>query len=113
MKFTPHILIACLFLVGCSRRDAQLQKSVTGIWTNDAVTVSFIADGTFTLRPNNPAHTNISQGSWLIKDGALVCTFTKSTEVSVGFTTTMKINRVGDDQLSVEDSGHTSLLIRQ
>jgi uncharacterized cupredoxin-like copper-binding protein len=29
MKFTPHIIIACLFLVGCNRRDAQLQKGIS------------------------------------------------------------------------------------
>jgi PBP1b-binding outer membrane lipoprotein LpoB len=86
MKFTLLVLTLCLFLAGCSRHDAQLQKSVTGTWTNEAIAVSFLSDGTFTVRPSNPAHTNVSQGSWLVKDGALVCTMTHSTDVSGGIT---------------------------
>jgi hypothetical protein len=113
MKFTPIVLTLCLFMVGCSRHGAQLQKSITGTWTNDAYTVSFVSDGAFTLRFSNPAHTNITQGSWLVKDGALVCTITYSAEVSAGITSAMKVIRVGDGQLLFEDHGHTNLLIRQ
>jgi hypothetical protein len=113
MKCTPLFLTLCLFLVGCSRHDAQLQKSVTGTWTNDVFTVSFVSDGTFTVMRSNPTHTNISQGSWLVKDGALVCTITHSSELSAGITDTIKIIRVGDSQLLIDDHGHTNVLIRQ
>jgi len=74
---------------------------------------SFESDGVFTVWSNKPGHTNSIQGSWLVKDGAIVSTVTKSKEVAAGITSVMRLIRVGDGQLLIEEHGHTNVLIRQ
>jgi hypothetical protein len=114
MKYTSLVIALSLLLFGCSRRDAQLQKQVVGSWkTQGASVTSFDSRGTFKV--SFPAHTNqLTQGTWFVKDGAIVITITKSTQIRSGITDRLKIVRVDSGQLLVVDevNGHTNLLAR-
>ena len=79
MKFTPIILALMLLLAARSRRDAKLGQQILGSWTGQAVgygRMTFAPDGGFSFVDNYT--TNISAGTWQIKDGDFIVKITNA-----------------------------------
>ena len=79
MKSTPTILALSLLLTACSLRNAKHEQQIVGTWTGEAVAygkMTFSPDGGFSFVDS--ITTNISGGSWLVKDGDLIVKITNA-----------------------------------
>jgi hypothetical protein len=69
-----------LLLTVCSGQDADLSKQIIGTWTSDdkQSTETYAPDGSFLTLTRASNHTNSFAGTWQIKDGIMIETFTNA-----------------------------------
>lgn len=133
VSFIFWVLSTALFW-GCSKHpsDATLARQIAGKWTKDtfnskafSLTDPFVytntisADGTFSYNFGHRSAPVTFQGTWLVKNGELVFTFTNSYGTGAhqaapvtGEIDHYKIVYVDEHQFIYLTGGHTNILIR-
>jgi len=110
MKTILTFVLLSLLFAGCSRRDATIQKELTGTWTHHfgnggSATTVIAPDGSYHCQlvggPNGPVDT--LEGTLLAKNGVLIDTVTKDSE------TNQQTPRVTQEQI-VRIDGHQLVL---
>ena len=115
MRFTLIFILLCLLVTGCYRRDTRLHEEVVGTWKHgDTGKMTLNSDGSFhtifsyTKIGSTSSNDTIEwaqDGTWDVKDGFFVFTFTNSTArnapvaVPVGYVSRCKITSVDDHNL--------------
>jgi hypothetical protein len=96
MRNTITLIFLGLLLTGCGRHDAQLQKAITGSWSDGFFfKITLAPDGSWEsqwARPTNGLTYLTYQGTWAVKDGLLVSTLTNC--VAVGTTNFVPVGNV-------------------
>jgi hypothetical protein len=112
--------------------DTKLAEQITGTWTKDTFNVKTFSwtdpviytdtispDGSFSYSFGHKSALVTFQGTWLVKEGEFVMTFTNSygtgnhgAEPVAGKVERCKIIRVDDHQFTYEIGGHTNTLTR-
>jgi hypothetical protein len=117
MSISPTFVLLGLLLTGCTHRSPGLSERIAGTWTRDA-------DFKLTLQPDGSTSsffrasdgTVSYQGTWRIKDSALLVTITNVVanrrHESVGSVDTLKIISVDDHKLVYETFGQAVTLTR-
>ena len=89
MKTILTFVLLSLLLAGCSRRDATIQKELTGTWTRHsgadfAVTNVIAADGSYVcqLFGNPNGRVDTLEGTLIANNGVLIDTVTKDSETN-------------------------------
>lgn len=88
MKTILTFILLSLLAVGCSRRDATIQKELTGTWTRHPGSVSIAnviaPDGSYHCQlvgaPNGT--TDTLEGTLIAKSGVLIDTVTRDSETN-------------------------------
>jgi hypothetical protein len=87
MKYTITFIFLSLLLTGCGRRDAKIQRELTGTWVVDSgVGISdrtvIHSDGSFECQETGYTNGSVVsfEGTLLAKDGELVETVTKHSQ---------------------------------
>ena len=87
MRHAFAFIILCLLLTACGRSDARIQKQVTGMWLVDigknVRSLNVIRpDGGFAAKVAGFTNGSVVtiEGTFLVKNGALVETVTKSSQ---------------------------------
>jgi hypothetical protein len=87
MRHVFTFIILCLLLTACGRSDARIQKQVTGMWLvdigNNVRSLNVIQpDGKFAAKVIGFTNGSVVtiEGTFLVKNGALVETVTKSSQ---------------------------------
>ena len=89
MKYTIPFILLIFLLVGCNRRDATIQRELTGTWHRDVggfqVTNVIAADGSYQVQVVglNNITVGTSEGSLIAKNGVLIDTMTKNSVTNV------------------------------
>jgi len=120
MRITPILRIAILFslfLTGCSHRAPGLSGQVAGTWTRDAdFKLTLSPDGSSSSFYRASDGTVSYQGTWSIKDSAIIVTITNVSATrrheTIGSVDTLKIISVDDHKLVYETFGQTVTLSR-
>ncbi len=74
------IFALLLLLAGCSRRDAELRKHITGTWTgNNTFEITLAADGSLVSHYAWPTKSITYQGTWKVQDGDIISGLTNCT----------------------------------
>jgi len=107
MKYPSVILGLSLLLVGCSRRDAQLQKEVVGSWARDSYfQMALSPDGSFVSHWTTTNSSLTYQGTWKIQAGMMISTLTNC--IASG---TTNFERVGSlDSFTIVRADSTELV---
>jgi hypothetical protein len=89
MKTILTFILLSFLLTGCSRRDATIQKELTGAWTRHSgngfsVTNVIAPDGSYhcQLAGGSNGPVDILEGTLIAKDGVLIDTVTKDSETN-------------------------------
>ena len=127
MRFALLLLALCLLLVACRDRqappepqsdalvpiasDAELSKRLPGTWilqkSNFRSVITIASNGGYvaqiTAPSSNRTDTIYQEGTWQVKDGALIDTMTKDSDetVQLPHTTRQWIYRADDRELAV------------
>jgi hypothetical protein len=87
MRHAFTFILLCLLLTACGRGDARIQKQVTGMWLvdigNNVRSLNVIRpDGGFAAKVAGFTNGSVVmiEGTFLVKNGALVETVTKSSQ---------------------------------
>ena len=126
MRLTRTFILLGLLLTGCRSHDAILSQQVLGTWTGGAFSWTerplysrtFSPDGSFTTSIGHSNALVTYQGTWLVKDQALVMTVTNAQGTGnhkagpAGGVDIVKIIQVDDHQFIYEAGGHTNTLNR-
>jgi hypothetical protein len=110
VKFAPTLILISLLACGCNRNDARLTEQIVGTWDNeDAFRMTLSSNGEFSC--GSVFSSNLSRGTWLIKNSALVMVITNTTrtkqQASGDSVYLMKIVQANQSNLTVEISGQT------
>jgi hypothetical protein len=133
MKYTPIILGLSLLLTSCKGQDAKVSRQIAGTWEMDApinmATFSWTnpvvrrwtisSDGSFSQSLGHVSALVTYQGTWLVRDGELVLTFTNALGTGdhtpdstiVGRVRRCKIVHVDDHQFVIHASVDTNTII--
>ena len=120
--FIVALAIAGVFLWQHYRHpsDAKLGRQITGTWTRGELYSETVSpDGSFSTSIGHSNALVTYQGTWLVKDQALVMTVTNAQGTGshgaytpVGSVDSSKIIHVDDHQFIFEVEGHTMTLTR-
>ena len=120
MKYTIAILALSIFLTACGHRsDAEVRKNLPGAWhfimpssdqNRSVFTISPGGDFTNDLIRSDGTLDFVSSGTFLVQDGYLIGTVTKSSQKSqkVPFVLRTKIVRADDSEMVIVADGTTN-----
>jgi hypothetical protein len=106
------VCIVALISTDCGGQDAMLRQTIAGEWRSDD-----IGSYSLLLATNGYFDAEIGQkgtaaGTWQIKDGLLVMTYTRSNFIPISCVNSCKIIRVDDHILTYTDNTKTNSLHR-
>ena len=133
MRFTFILTMLSLLLTACRTNDGELHRQIVGTWTKDkginfarfswsdpvTFTYAFSSDGSFSESLGHRSEPVTFQGTWLVKDGEFVLTFTNSYGTGnhqpapmAGKVDHYKIVHVDEHQFIYMAGEHTNILTR-
>jgi len=73
VKYTITILILSVLLVACAHQDPKAREQIIGTWLHRGTAeLTLAADGTFVSRVKREDGDEKVEGTWKLKDGALI-----------------------------------------
>jgi hypothetical protein len=100
VKYTITLLILSVLLVACAHQDSKVREQIIGTWSHgDTAELILAADGTFVSKVKRDDGDEKLEGTWRLKDGALI-TKTVHTHMSYrpGVTNIHSVDRSSDPQ---------------